>query len=389
MKKVIRRLSLVTYYRPLICLFLFIACSENKEQFTIEGAIKNAAGKTLYMENVGTNKLTLIDSVKIADNGFFRFRHQRPEAPDFYRLRLDKQAINLSIDSTETIRISGNAENFAKDYTVEGSPESEKIKELTLLQLNTNRAYNRLQKQYEAKEISIDNYVEQINKVIEDYKTEARKYIYSNPLSPSAYFALFQQINRLLIFDPYDKTDSKAYGAVANSWNLYYPESPRSVQLYKLFTQSLTVLRGERSIEVTEKSARELFDITLPAPDAKNIRLSEIGDGKFTLIDFTAYGMKESPAHNILLAEMYQQYKSKGFEIYQISIDADEHFWKNASVNLPWICVRDPQSIYSQLLKNYNINELPTSFLRNKEGDIVARIESEKDIEKEIKKYLR
>ncbi|MDR2086387.1 MAG: AhpC/TSA family protein, partial [Dysgonamonadaceae bacterium] len=345
--------------------------------------------KTLYLENIGTTKLTLIDSLKIAGDGSFRFRYKRPETPDFYRLRLNAQVINLCVDSTETIRITGNAENFARDYTIEGSPESEKIKELTLLQLTANREYNRLQKQYETREIAIDEYVTQINKTVEDYKTEARKYIYSNPLSPSAYFALFQQINRLLIFDPYDKTDAKAYGAVANSWNQYFPESPRSVQLYQLFTQSLAVLRGERPIEITEKNARELFDITLPAPNAKDIRLSEIGDGKFTLIDFTAYGMKESPAHNILLAEIYNRYHSKGFEIYQISIDTDEHFWKNASVNLPWICVRDPQSVYSPMLKSYNISEIPTAFLRNREGDIVARIESDKDLEKEIGKYLR
>jgi hypothetical protein len=373
----------------LLLIVLFSACSGNKERFTVEGEIKNAAGKTLYLENVGTSEVTLLDSAKIADSGFFRFLHKRPETPDFYRLRLDAQVINFSIDSTETIRINGNAENFAKDYTVEGSPESEKIKELTFLQLTTNRAYNRVQKQYESKEISIDEYVTQINTVIDDYKTEARKYIYSNPLSTSAYFALFQQINRLLIFDPYDRADSKAYGAVANSWNLYFPESPRSIQLYKLFTQSLAVMRGERPIEVSEKSAREIFDIVLPALDEKNIRLSEIGDEKFTLIDFTAYGMKESPAHNILLAEAYNKYKSKGFEIYQVSIDTDEHFWKNAGINLPWICVRDPQSIYSQVLKSFNVSEIPTSFLRNKEGDIVARIESDKDLEKEIGKYLQ
>jgi hypothetical protein len=384
------KMKRISCYLPIVTVIiaLFTCCSGDNDQFTIEGTIRNAAGKTLYMENVGTTKLTLIDSLQITADGSFQFRYKRPEAPDFYRLRLNAQIINLSVDSTETIRITGNAENFAKDYTVEGSPECEKIKELTLLQLTANQEYNRWQKQYEARKVSIDEYVKQINKVVEDYKTEARKYIYSNPLSPSAYFALFQQINQLLIFDPYDKTDSKAYGAVANSWNLYYPESPRSVQLYKLFTQSLAILRGERSIEVTEKNARELFDIVLPAPDAKNIRLSEIGVGKFTLIDFTAYSMAESPAHNIFLAEIYGKYKSKGFEIYQISIDPDEHFWKNASVNLPWICVKDPQSIYSQILKNYNVSEIPTSFLWNPEGDIVARIESDNDLEKEIGKYL-
>jgi glutathione peroxidase-family protein len=368
---------------------LFTSCSGNKDHFTIEGKIKNAAGKTLFLENVGTSTLTLLDSVKIASNDFFKFRYKRPDVPDFYRLRLGTQVINLTIDSTETIKITGDAAHFAKDYTIEGSLESEKIKELTLLQLNTSKKYNRLQKQYEAKEIPIDEYAEQINKVVEAYKTEARKYIYSNPLSPSAYFALFQQINQLLIFDLYDKTDAKAYGAVANSWYQHYPNSPRTIQLYKLFANSMAVLRGERTIQVTEGNAKELFDIALPSIDEKIIKLSDAGDGKLVLVDFTAYSMKESPTHNILLAEIYNKYRSKGFEIYQISIDADEHFWKNASVNLPWICVRDHQSIYSEVLKKYNVSKIPTSFLRNREGEIVSRIESVKDMEKEIGKYLK
>jgi glutathione peroxidase-family protein len=151
----------------------------------------------------------------------------------------------------------------------------------------------------------------------------------------------------------------------------------------------MAILRGERTIQITEGNAKELFDIALPSIDEKIIKLSEIGDGKVVLIDFTAYSMKESPSHNILLAEIYNKYRSKGFEIYQISIDTDEHFWKNASINLPWICVYDHQSIYSEILKKYNVTQIPTSFLRDKEGEIVSRIESIKDIEKGIERYLK
>jgi alkyl hydroperoxide reductase subunit AhpC len=102
------------------------------------------------------------------------------------------------------------------------------------------------------------------------------------------------------------------------------------------------------------------------------------------LIDFTSYGTKESPARNILLAELYEKYKSKGFEIYQISLDTDEHFWKNASVNLPWVCVWDQQSVNSDILRKYNVSEIPTSFIRNREGELVSRIESYNQLEKDI-----
>jgi hypothetical protein len=338
---------------------------------------------------VGTSKITVLDSLKIKGNGSFRFKQKRPDIPDFYRLRLGNRLINFAVDSTETITVRGDTAHFAKNYTIEGSSESEKIKELTLLQLKASIAYNRLQKRYDAREVTVEQYREEIDQIVESYKTRAREYIYSNPLSTSAYFALFQQIDQMLIFDPYDKTDSKAFGAVANSWNLYYSDSPRAVQLYNLFTGSLAATRSKRSISVTEGNSLELFEIILPSLDGKNRKLSEAGKDKLTLIDFTAYRLKESPLHNIFLAEIYQKYRAKGFEIYQISLDEDEHFWKNASVNLPWICVREPQSDNSRILQRYNVTQIPASYLRDKAGDIISRIESGKDLEKEITKYLK
>jgi hypothetical protein len=372
-----------------LLLCLLVSCAKNKNSFVLEGKVKNAENKTLYLENIGTSTISLLDSVQLKGEGTFKFKKERPATPDFYRLRLGNQFINVVVDSIETINISADAENFAKDYQIEGSPESEKIKELVFLLLETSAEYNRLQKQYQANEISVDEYIEQANKVIESYKSVARNSIYSDPLSPVAYFALFQKINNLLIFDPYDKTDSKAFGAVANTWNQFHKGSPRSVQLYSLFTNSLAYFRGERPIEITEGNSKDLFEISLPSLRNKPIKLSDAGEDKLTLVDFTAYNGKESLFHNIRLAEVYDKYKSRGFEIYQISIDSDEHFWKNAAVNLPWICVWDSKSVYSTYLQKYNVSEIPTSYLRDKKGDVVAKIESYDNLEKEIIKYLK
>jgi hypothetical protein len=98
--------------------------------------------------------------------------------------------------------------------------------------------------------------------------------------------------------------------------------------------------------------------------------------------------MKESPLHNLQLAEIYNKYKSKGLEIYQISLDSDEHFWKNAMVNLPWICVIDPQSFYSAIAQKYNVLNIPTAFIMNREGEIVLRIEDYSHLEADIAKFM-
>jgi peroxiredoxin len=369
-------------------LFLFVSCGGEKQEFTIGGEIFGDTGKMLYLEHIGTSKITLLDSTELK-SGAFQFKHSRPAVPDFYRLRWGNQIINLAIDSTESITIRVDGAHFAQNYTLEGDiAESQKIKELTLLQLNTSRKYNDLQKKYDAGEISIDRYRSEIDAVIDHYKTTAKAYIVSNFLATSAYFALFQQINNRMIFDIYDNGDNKLFGAVANAWNMTYSESLRAIQLKNLFTGSRAALRKERPIEVATGDSKTFFDISLPSVNGKEIRLSDINQGKVTLVDFTAYAMDESPLHNLQLAELYNKYKAKGLEIYQISLDADEHFWKNAVINLPWIAVIDPQSIYSAVAKKYNVINIPTAFILDKEGEIVLRIEDYKRLDTDIAKYL-
>jgi len=371
---------------------IFISCSGNN-QFTVKGVVKDGNGKILYLENVATSKVILLDSVKLDQSNSYKFKRKRslPLAPDFYRLRLNRQLVNFVVDSAGTITINSDTLQFAQNYTVEGSTESEHVKTLTLLQLKTSETYNQLQEQYHSQSITADEYKEKTNACIDEYKNEAKQYIYKNPASASAYFALFQQINGLLIFDPYDKADSKAYGAVANNWNLHYPKAPRTENLVHLFTSALAVLRGEQVNPLDTKTveSKEYFDVSLLSVDDKAYRLSEIGKDKVVLVDFTAYGMQNSPAHNQQLAKIYEKYRNQGFQIYQISLDNDEHFWKNAAVNLPWICVVDPQSTNSDIVRKYNVVNLPTGFLLNRKGEIVKRIEDYTALEADVLTYLK
>src|SRR5690606_28119817 len=86
-----------------------------------------------------------------------------------------------------------------------------------------------------------------------------------------------------------------------------------------------------------------LPDILLPSVNGEKVTLSSL-KGKVVLLDFTVYGADFSPKHNMDLNRIYERYRESGFEIYQVSFDSDEHFWKTAASNLPWITLRDPQS---------------------------------------------
>jgi peroxiredoxin len=349
--------------------------------------VAGATGQILYLEYTGLSTTTTLDSVKLKSDGRFSFKQPRPKFPDFYRLKLKNDVIHFSVDSTETILFTADAHNFATSYTVEGSENSKSFKEITLAQLDANQEIRKIRESYNMNLIPDSIHQESSMKAIESYKEVAKKYIFGAPMSPAAYFALFQKIDGLPFFDLYDSADSKAFGAVATSYKTFYPENPRTKQLENLALQSLKVARGERQRQFNLPNAVEVdyIDIELPDLDEKNIKLSDIANGKAVLVNFTAYQTEWSSAFNLELGELYYKYRDKGFEIYQVSLDSDVHFWKNAATNIPWVAVIDPQSGHSSIAVIYNVRQLPALFLINSKGQLVKRIDSIETLDNDVK----
>ena len=110
--------------------------------------------------------------------------------------------------------------------------------------------------------------------------------------------------------------------------------------------------------------------------------------GKVVLLDFHLFAMDESPARILLLRELYNKYHTQGFEIYQVSLDGDEHFWKQQTAALPWISVREVNGVNSSTLSIYNVQNVPEFFLIDRGNNIVGRSQTIKDVEQAIKSML-
>ena len=77
----------------------------NDKKFTVEGQIANAKDSVLYFENVGLEGINVLDSVILDDKGDFSFSEDATKAPEFYRLRIADQIINVSIDSRHGLQL--------------------------------------------------------------------------------------------------------------------------------------------------------------------------------------------------------------------------------------------------------------------------------------------
>ncbi len=364
------------------------ACNEGPK-FKVQGEVTGAEDKTLYFEASSLGGIVLLDSVELGSNGTFSFAEACPESPEFYRLRLDGKVVNFSVDSTETVIVKTNADKFDTDYVIEGSENNQKIKELVMLQAELQQKVDKLA-QSKMPAGLVQN---QLMSLVNEYKDKVKRgYIFAAPNKPYAYFALFQTLNGYMIFDPLaNKDDVKCFAAVATSLNNIYPHADRSRNLYNMVIKGMKNMREQQQevVEIDPSIIKEADIIDIQLKDVKgNVRTLTELKGKVVLIDFTVYNNTMSAAHNLVLRELYNKYHSAGLEIYQISLDADEHFWKTSSDNLPWICVRDANGPYSQYVQLYSVNNLPSVFLVGRDNVLKVRGENIKDLDAELRKLL-
>lgn len=373
----------------LTAMFAITGCTQDP-MATIEGNITEAEGRILYLDHIGIERTTVVDSAHLKADGAFRFRVSQPECFDFYRLRIGREIAYISIDSTETLRVNAAFPTMSAAYQVDGSDDNLILKRLVHKQSELQHAILTLVRN-SGPEIGTTQ--ARIDTLIKQYKESMRmEYIYAAPGKPYAYFALFQRLGGELIFDPLTvRDDIRCFAAVATNLDLYSPESERAKHLKNIAIKGMRNTRQPQTIDysaIQDKIVEaSIIDINLPNIDGIEHRLTDL-KGKAVMLDFTAYDHEQSAARVIILRELYNKYADQGFEIYQVSLDPDEHFWKTAAENIPWICVRDEEAPYSRSATLYGIRELPTYFLINRAGELVMRDTAVKDLEAEIQRLL-
>ena len=183
-------------------LLVLAACSPSAK-FTIEGKVSGASDKIIYLEASKLQGLIPLDSMKLNAKGLFSFESEYPESPEYYRLRIDNKVINFSIDSTEVVKIQANYDTFSTDYSIEGSENGQRIKEITLKQMALQKDVDKLLEDLRKGKISNKSLQENLQKLFTAYKEDIKhNYIFIAPNTTAAYYALFPKINGFMLFDP-------------------------------------------------------------------------------------------------------------------------------------------------------------------------------------------
>lgn len=375
-----------------LALMAAMLTSCNNKKFHINGTVTEAKDSVLYLENMSLDGPVVVDSVKLDDKGAFSFSGKAPDAPEFYRLRIAGQIINLSVDSTETVDVKASYLSMATGYTVDGSAECATIRELALKQIDLQ---NRVIAVQNNPNLGYDLTRDSIGKLVAAYKEDIkRNYIYKAPMRASSYFALFQTLGNMLIFNPRENADDvKVFAAVATSWDTYHPDALRGKNLHNIAIEGMKNVRimrnkmAAQNIDASKVNVSNIIDISLLDNQGNRRSLTDL-KGKVVMLDFHVFGSNGSTKRIMEMRELYNKYHDRGFEIYQVAFDPDEHFWKTQTAALPWISVRDPQGLQSQNLAAYNVSSIPTFFLIDRNNEVKKRDSQITDIDAEINALL-
>ena len=378
-----------------VSLMMLGAVSCTNKKFEVSGNITDAKDSLLYFENMSLNGAVVVDSTKLDADGNFSFAVDAPSAPEFYRLRIAGQIINVAADSTEHVTIKAAYPTMASQYEVSGSDECSKIKELAIGQMALQASINNIVRNTN---LNDDVMRDSIRVILAQYKEGVKNnYIFKEPMKAYAYFALFQTIalgyENALVFNPRSNEDDvKVFAAVATSWDTYYPKAERGLNLHNIAIEGLKnirIMKAEQQQTVDPSKVEYTGVIDIALPDNKgNIRKLSSLKGKVVMLDFHLFATKESTARIMQLRELYNKYHAQGFEIYQVSIDPDEHFWKTSVAALPWVCVHSDDGLNAAELGMYNVRDIPTYFLIDKNNVLQKRDVQIKDIDAEIKALL-
>lgn len=362
----------------LFALISILSSCTNKGTFSVTGVVKGRKEKSIFIRRIDIDTPILIDSSKINSKGEFHFKVKASEK-DYYQIGFsESDFITLLTGPGEKIKIAFDGKTLFEKYSIAGSPESEKIQKLDITLSNTKRQLDSLSSEYSKISLQPGFDVKgpvleaEFKKLLKDQRTKNIEFIINNSTSLASIKALYQQINpdtRVL----YEQHDLQYFKIVTDSLKRHYPNSKQVLALSRDFEKEMGKMYSDRLANLTKDLPETKLNPDLKTTDGKRIALSSLRQ-KYVLLTFWSVQSKDCVAENLQLKTFYKLYSRKGFEIYQINLDANEADWKAAVKfdELPWISTRedDPNKPVNAIL--FNVKTLPTNYLFDKQGQIIA-----------------
>ncbi|RPH32347.1 MAG: AhpC/TSA family protein [Bacteroidales bacterium] len=374
-----------------VVVLLSLSSCSNKDSVVVRVKITNNADSKIYIDKLNYANSQVIDSSEISKGeNLIRFKVKSVFEPTFLVIRVPEHgAITLLCEPNEKMNLIVNTDKYY-DYTVLDSKGSQKTKELAAkLSDSKKKLYDLKVKFNLAKEEGLKSLIEQeYNATIDSQRAYNSKFIWANTMSRASVMAVYQKFDdEFYVFDRSE--DIVLFKAVASSLRAIYPNSDYTKGMLVDIKRMEEIVRSAKLKNMISTSVSSIPDITLSNPKGDVIKLSSF-KGKVILLNFWASWDQSSMMDIRELIETYSQFKNKGFEIYQVSLDTNRDDWVNAieSAGLPGVNVCELNPNGSLDARIYNVSQLPSNYLIDKNFTIVGKNLFGEALKKKIREIL-
>jgi thiol-disulfide isomerase/thioredoxin len=362
----------------LIVILSLAGCSKNSVQ--ISGKLTNPrSGEFIFLDELKANNLLTVDSLKISENGTFNFKKEI-EKPAFYLLRFNKNNfLTMLVGPGEKVEIDAYYDSLNYPVSVKGSPGTEKMASYNKTLRSTVNKLTGLNRIYSQNTDStkLPALMDSLDSLAQIYINEinsyTKNYIDSNLTSLVSLVALYQQVApNVYVLSP--SRDLKYFIKVDSSLTKNYPDYEPVTALHDQVKGLVASVTGKPLPEPAQEGGAIVPEIALPTPKGDTIRLSSTR-GSIVLLDFWASWCTPCRLENPNLVKAYDQYHRKGFQIFQVSLDKTKDAWiKGIEYDKlgRWIHVSDVKYWKSSVVPLFKIESIPTNYLLDREGRIIA-----------------
>ncbi|MBR5493953.1 MAG: AhpC/TSA family protein [Alistipes sp.] len=360
------------------------SCQSTKVK--ISGRFVGSEADMVYLEQTSALNQMLIDSVKLSEDGNFMLNLDKVSAtPSLYHIVYEGNRIPLLLQGGDHITVS-SAGNALRNYTVEGSEESELLHEFNHSYVEGVIALNELMSRLTADDLSDDErqklaveYTKQKNEI----KQNQLRFIIENKDRIAAVYALYQRLpGDVNLFN--GNSDVIYYRTVAEAIAESYPES-----LYLPLLRSQIARMDAQISLLSQVKTMNFPEISMPDMYGNEQKLSAL-EGKVILLHFWSAAVGNSNSFNADLKKVYEKYHDQGLEIFQVAVDTSKALWINTvqDQQLPWISVCDLLGEASPVVGAYNVSSLPSNYLISRDGNILGKDLMGEQLEQAIKKNI-
>lgn len=354
----------------------------------IDAVVTDLASSDVIVKLLDVNKFNVLDTVAVDETGKFSYKVEvQKEQPEFvYIFHNDVKIASLILERGDKVYVEADS---LGNYTVEGSEESSRLSQV---ERDYAAALSRMTAVASALDKAED--ADQVLKLRQElgqeyisYYRSRVKYVMENSRSLSVVPVFYQSLGEgLPVFG--QSTDAIHFRNAADSLALVYPDS----RYVKALRNEADRRMGYLEMQTRLQSAQEISfpEIELPDLQAAKQKLSEV-DAKVVMLHFWTASDADQKMFNLdVLAPVYKEFHDKGFEIYQVALDADKGLWARVvkEQKLPWINVCDSRGAASPYAASYNLPALPATFIIA-DGELVdGKVVDEKSLRKLLRTLL-